>query len=365
LSPIVEVVGARPNFMKVAPIHRHLANTTHLSPLLVHTGQHYDWGMSEVFLRDLGLPQPDLELGVGSGSHAEQTAQVMLRLEPYLAEIRPAAVVVVGDVNSTVAAALTAAKLHIPVAHVEAGLRSGDRTMPEELNRIVTDALSDLLLVPSREATENLIREGIADEKIHLVGNVMIDTLDALLPMARKSRILSSLGLEPMGYLVATLHRPSNVDEDSSLDRVVEALQLTAKHLPTVLVAHPRTQQRLRQTGMLPKGGRLDTLRLVEPLGYLDFIRLLSACRGVLTDSGGIQEEATVLGVPCLTLRTSTERPITVEYGMNTVVGLDINLIEKSVRQIVETERVPGQRPPLWDGKAAQRIVAVLADRFA
>jgi UDP-N-acetylglucosamine 2-epimerase (non-hydrolysing) len=335
----VTVAGARPNFMKVAPVHRSMLAAGTFSHTFVHTGQHYDWEMSEVFLRELGLPQPDFELGVGSGSHAMQTAQVMTNLEPVLERLEPDLVIVVGDVNSTVAAALTAVKLQIPVAHIEAGLRSLDRTMPEEINRIVTDSISDLLFAPSLDGVENLRTEGVTEEKIHFVGNVMIDTLDALLPKAMESDVLDRLRLDDRGYLLVTLHRPSNVDTDASLDAVSSLLVAAAR-----LAAHLET------------GG----VRTIEPVGYLDFLRLESSAAAVLTDSGGIQEETTVLGVPCLTLRETTERPITVTRGTNRLVGLDVERITSVVEGITRGPRPPSSRPELWDGHAADRIVSIL-----
>jgi UDP-N-acetylglucosamine 2-epimerase (non-hydrolysing) len=361
---VVEVAGARPNYMKVAPIHRALLGAGGFRPLFVNTGQHYDWEMSEVFMRDLGLPEPDHELGVGAGSHAEQTAQVMARLEAVLLEEQPTLVLVVGDVNSTLGAALTAAKLTIPVAHVEAGLRSFDRTMPEEINRVVTDVVSDLLFAPTQEAVDNLLAEGIPPERIYLVGNVMIDTLEALLPRARESDVLSRLGLDAGGFLLTTLHRPSNVDGDSSLRLVVDVLSSAAREMPVILVAHPRTRKRLDHTGLTPlldKGG----VRVIEPLGYVDFLGLMSSSAGVLTDSGGIQEETTILGIPCLTMRDRTERPITVTQGTNEVVGLDRERIESAVRRMVAGRPVPLGRPDLWDGRPAERIVSVLLERYA
>jgi len=360
MSTIVEVAGARPNFMKIAPVHRALLASGGFRPVFVHTGQHYDRQMSEVFMRDLGLPSPDFELGVGSGSHAEQTAQVMLRLEPILLKERPRMVVVVGDVNSTLGASLTAAKLTIPVAHVEAGLRSRDRTMPEELNRLVTDVISDLLFAPTQEAVDNLLSEGISPARIHLVGNVMIDTLESLLPKARESDVLHRLGLDTGRFLVTTLHRPSNVD-GSSLPVVVDVLSSAARDIPMVMVAHPRTGKRLHQTGLLARleeGG----VRVIEPLGYLDFLGLMSSSAGVLTDSGGIQEETTVLGIPCLTMRDRTERPITVTEGTNEVVGLDRERIVEAVRRIATGPPTEPRRPALWDGRAAERIVSILCD---
>ncbi|HEY3209188.1 MAG TPA: UDP-N-acetylglucosamine 2-epimerase (non-hydrolyzing) [Actinomycetota bacterium] len=361
---VLEVAGARPNYMKVAPIHRAMLNAGGFAPLFVHTGQHYDWEMSQVFMRDLGLPTPDVELGVGSGSHAEQTAQVMLRLEPVLLERRPDVVVVVGDVNSTLGAALAAVKVQVPVAHVEAGLRSFDRTMPEEINRLLTDAMSELLFAPSPDAVANLAAEGIAREKIHLVGNVMIDSLESLFRRAQDSDVLDRLGVKPGEYLVATLHRPSNVDGDASLRLVVDALSMAAASLPVLLVTHPRTRKRLAQAGLSERVAS-DGVQLLDPLGYLDFLCLMSRAAGVLTDSGGIQEETTVLGVPCLTLRDRTERPITVTEGTNQVVGLDRERIEEAVRRLANGQRLEPRRPALWDGCAAERIVDVLGPRFS
>jgi UDP-N-acetylglucosamine 2-epimerase (non-hydrolysing) len=364
---VLEVAGARPNYMKVAPIHRAMLAAGGFEPLFVHTGQHYDWEMSKVFMQDLGLPAPDVELGVGSGSQAEQTAQVMLRMEPVLLEHRPDVVLVVGDVNSTLGATLAAVKLLVPVAHVEAGLRSFDRTMPEEINRVLTDVVSELLFAPSSDAVANLVAEGIAPDRIHLVGNVMIDSLDALFPRAQGSDVLDRLGVDPGGYFVATLHRPSNVDGDAALRQVVDVLSLAAASLPVLLVAHPRTRKRLSHAGLSHRVTS-DGIRLVEPLGYIDFLCLMSRAAGVLTDSGGIQEETTVLGVPCLTLRDRTERPVTVSEGTNEVVGLDGARIGEAVRRLADGDAGAGgrrPRPELWDGCAATRIVEILRDRFA
>ncbi len=354
----VNVVGARPNFMKMAPLHRAMAASDAFATCLVHTGQHYDVSMSDVFFRDLGLQEPDVDLDVGSGTHSEQTARAMVGLERVLTDVSPDLVVVVGDVNSTLAGALTAAKLRIPVAHVEAGLRSYDRTMPEEINRVVADVLSDLLFAPSSDAVENLRREGIPDERIHLVGNIMIDSLEACLERPAASMILEDLALEPREYFLTTLHRPSNVDDPEALAAVVRILSQVRRLLPTVLVAHPRTSRRLTGTRSMQRLVA-NGVRVIEPLGYLDFLKLLAHASAVLTDSGGIQEEATVLGIPCITLRDRTERPITVTQGTNRVTGLDLDAILEAARDALSGGAKPS-RPPLWDGHTAQRIVDVL-----
>ena len=335
-----------------------------ISPYLVHTGQHYDWEMSAVFLRDLGLPDPDVELDVGSASHVQQTAQVMLRLEPVLSERRSDVVVVVGDVNSTLGAALAAVKLGVPVAHVEAGLRSRDRTMPEEINRLVTDTVSDALFAPSRDAVDNLRAEGTTEKRIFLVGNAMIDSLERILPRAVRSQALARLAVRPGAYFVATVHRPSNVDNPSDLARVVDVLHEAGRRLPVLLVAHPRTARRLEEArsgqGLPPS----DRVRILPPLGYVEFLGLVRSAAGVLTDSGGIQEETTVLGVPCLTLRENTERPITVTEGTNEVVGLNREVVKDRVDLILDGRWKRGQRPDLWDGHAGERIADVLVNRY-
>ena len=318
MKKIVHVVGARPNFMKVAPVIEALKDDASLQQVLVNTGQHYDDTMVGAFFRDLALPPPDRDLGVGSGSHAVQTAKIMIGFEEVCLAERPDLVVVVGDVNSTVAAALVAAKLPVPIAHVEAGLRSFDRTMPEEINRIVTDQLSQLLLTPSADANENLRQEGIPAERIHLVGNIMIDPLLRFLPKAGFDRISGRFCLQQREYAVLTLHRPSNVDEPATFGSILEAIDVIGDQMPVVFPAHPRTQQRIAEFGL---SGRLRRAVVCEPLGYLDFLSLMSHARIVLTDSGGLQEETTVLGIPCLTLRENTERPVTVTCGTNRVVG--------------------------------------------
>lgn len=351
---VLHVVGARPNFMKVAPVVRALSDAG-FHQTLVHTGQHYDQAMSDVFFHELEIPQPDVNLGVGSGSHAQQTAAIMTGLEPVLLERKPRLVMVYGDVNSTVAAALVCAKLLVPVAHVEAGLRSNDRTMPEEINRLVTDQLSDLLFTPSQDADQNLAREGIPPERIHLVGNVMIDTLVRLLPRALERE---ENGF-PQRYALVTLHRPSNVDDPEMLRRILTAMLSANKDLPVVFPVHPRTRQRIAQFGLATKG-----LYLCEPLPYLDFLALQSKAVVVLTDSGGIQEETTFLGVPCLTVRANTERPITVEIGTNILVGNDMDEFRKQLLKILEGNAKKGAIPPLWDGNTGERIARVLKDYF-
>jgi len=353
---VLAVAGARPNFMKIAPLLRELRAREAFETTLVHTGQHYDAAMSESFFRDLGIPEPDLDLGVGSGPHGRQTARVLEAMEALLLERRPDAVVVVGDVNSTLAAALAAAKLGIPVAHVEAGLRSFDRSMPEELNRLLTDAISDWLFTTELAAGENLRREGIAPEKVHFAGNVMIDTLRAHLERARGLGTLERLDLQPGGYAVLTLHRPSNVDDAERLRSLFAVLEEIQARLPVVFPVHPRTRQSIATL----LGGESPRLRLTEPLGYLEFLRLLADARLVLTDSGGIQEETTVLGVPCLTLRENTERPVTVTQGTNTIVGTDPDAIRAAATKVLEGEARRGRVPEGWDGQAARRIVDVL-----
>jgi UDP-N-acetylglucosamine 2-epimerase (non-hydrolysing) len=359
---VVEVAAARPNFMKVAPVHDALRRNSGLEPVLVHAGQHYDPTMSDVFFRDLGLEDPAILLEIGSGTHAEQTARVLTRLEPQLVSLAPAVVVVVGDVNATLGAALCAAKLQIPVVHVEAGLRSFDRAMPEEINRVMTDAISDLLLAPSDDAVLNLVNEGHPDERIAMVGNVMIDSLEALRPRAEESDIVERLGLNRGGYIVVTMHRPSNVDDADDLEDLVQILIQAQRIRPVVFPVHPRTRAALEKTSGLAhlqsKG-----VRMLDPLGYVDFLALQANSAAVLTDSGGIQEETTVLGVPCLTMRLTTERPITVSHGTNQVVGRDLTAIVEALTDVVERPPQP-RRPPLWDGHTAIRIVDLLEQRY-
>jgi len=368
---VLNVVGARPNFMKIAPLIREMRKHPGITPLLVHTGQHYDVKMAGQFFEDLQIPLPDVSLDVGSGTHAVQTAEVMKRMEPILVRERPDLVLVVGDVNSTMAAALTAVKLHIPIAHVEAGLRSGDRTMPEEINRIVTDAVSDYLFVTEESGTRNLMAEGVAKSKIFEVGNVMIDSLEASRRLWGPSTMLGRLGLQRGHYAVTTLHRPSNVDNVTVLKGLVQSLLEVARRLPVIFPIHPRTKKALEAMGDLGPGlyfGAPPTpangVHCMDPIGYLDFMSLVANARLVLTDSGGIQEETTVLGVPCLTLRENTERPITVTHGTNRVIGSSPKRILEEAANALDTPIRPLPPPPLWDGHASERIVRVLQEQI-
>lgn len=354
---LLAVAGARPNFMKIAPLLRELQGRPGFETLLVHTGQHYDAAMSSNFFRDLGIPEPDVNLGVGSGSQAEQTAEVLRKIEAVMLQHRPDAVVVVGDVNSTLAASLAAAKLCIPVAHVEAGLRSFDRTMPEEVNRLVTDVLARWLFTSEPSGGENLAREGAPAAHVHFVGNIMIDTLRANLAKARAIDVLGRLGLEAGRYAVLTLHRPSNVDDADRLGALFAVLEEIHEQIPLVFPVHPRTQASIARL----LGGRSPRLLTTEPLGYLEFLRLLADAKLVLTDSGGVQEETTVLGVPCLTLRVNTERPVTVTQGTNQIVGQDPARIREATLAILAGRGPKGRIPDLWDGTTARRIVDVLA----
>jgi UDP-N-acetylglucosamine 2-epimerase (non-hydrolysing) len=358
---IVNVVGARPNLMKIAPLMDAYAGRDGIDALLVHTGQHYDDNMSDLFFRQLGIPEPDLNLDVGSGSHAVQTAEIMTAFEPVVREHRPDALLVVGDVNSTIACGLVAIKLGVRLVHVEAGLRSFDRSMPEEINRLLTDAISDLLFCTEKSGVENLRREGVAEEKIHLVGNVMIDTLLRHSARAQESQVLGELGLRERDYAVLTLHRPSNVDDPGVLAGILEGIEVVQSEMPVVFPAHPRTREAIRQLGLSARLEQLANVRVLEPIGYLDFLKLMSSARLVLTDSGGIQEETTILKVPCLTLRENTERPVTVELGTNQVVGCDPDRIRAAYRRVMEGGSSVSQKPPLWDGRAAERIVEVMA----
>jgi UDP-N-acetylglucosamine 2-epimerase (non-hydrolysing) len=354
------VAGARPNFMKIAPLLKALEGDRDFDITLIHTGQHYDDNMSGQFFRDLGIPEPQFHLEVGSATHAQQTAEIMRRIEPVLENLRPTAVVVVGDVNSTAAAAMVAKKLGIDVVHAEAGLRSFDRSMPEEINRIVTDSIADLFLVTEESGRVNLLHEGVSAERIHLVGNLMIDSLRQNLERARNSQIADKLGIRGKRYGVVTLHRPANVDDPAALAEILGALGVIAQALPLLWPLHPRTRARLADSGMEIGSG----IRLLEPLGYLDFLSLEADAALVLTDSGGIQEETTVLGVDCLTLRDNTERPVTVELGTNRLAGTKKSSILAAWEEMKHLSRAK-QIPPLWDGQAGQRSREVLRQHYA
>lgn len=359
---VINVVGARPNFMKVAPIVAAMRRRpAKFLPFVVHTGQHYDASMSDSFFRDLELPEPDTHLGVGSGSHAAQTAAVMERFEPVVLREKPDWVLVVGDVNSTIACALVCVKLGVKVAHVEAGLRSRDRTMPEEINRLLTDQIADLLFTPSLDANDNLLSEGIPRERIRFVGNVMIDSLQQNLTAARAQHTRERLNLNDIDYALLTLHRPSNVDLRESFERILDALEAIAAKLPILFPVHPRTRKTIAELGLSERVESIKDLRTVEPLGYLDFLNLSSSARLVLTDSGGIQEETTALGIPCITLRENTERPITVEMGTNVVVGTDTRKIVAAANAALNgSAKKALHQPPLWDGQTSERILNAL-----
>jgi UDP-N-acetylglucosamine 2-epimerase (non-hydrolysing) len=347
---ILHVVGARPNFMKAAPVMRALRERG-VKQTLVHTGQHYDANMSDVFFLQLAMPEPDVNMGVGSGSHAKQTAEVMARFEPVVLERKPDVVLVYGDVNSTVAAALVCAKLLVSVGHVEAGLRSFDRTMPEEINRLVTDQLADFLFTPSEDGDINLRREGVSPEKIHRVGNVMIDSLVRLLPAAMQC---NGNGL-PERYALVTLHRPANVDDSRVLKRILESLLAINKDLDVVFPVHPRTRQRIAEFGI-----DVCHLHLLEPVPYIEFLALQSRATVVITDSGGIQEETTYLKIPCITMRDNTERPITITMGTNVLVGSDIGKLRTELSKVLDGKATSCAIPPLWDGRAGERIADIL-----
>jgi UDP-N-acetylglucosamine 2-epimerase (non-hydrolysing) len=369
---ILNVVGARPSFVKIAPLIAEMDRQPEVRPILVHTGQHYREAMSDQFFGELGIRQPDFDLGVGSGPHAAQTAEIMKRIAPVMIDVRPDLVVVVGDVNSTLAAALTAVKLGLPVAHVDAGLRSFDRTMPEEINRVLTDAISTELFVTEQSGMENLLREGLSVDHIHFVGNVMIDALLTFRPVwEERARIIGRrLGLEPgHSYAVLTLHQSSNVDDPSRLAALLDGIQALPRHMPVVFPVHPRVLPRLAghdlvlSDGDSPTGSREKRLICLEPLAYLDFIALVSMARVVLTDCGGTQDETTILRVPCLTLRKTTERRVTVTHGTNRVIGTDPRRIAPEVLRILDDPPRPTTSPPLWDGRAACRIVEIFLSR--
>ena len=356
------VVGARPNYMKIAPLYRAMVRERACTPILVHTGQHFDKAMSDIFIDTLELPPPDIHLQVGPGTPAQQIARILLKLELVLEEVEPDVIVVVGDVSSTLAAALVAATVGVPVAHVEAGLRSRDWSMPEERNRVLTDRLSRYLFTPSADADENLKAEGIEPDRIFRVGNVMIDTLDWVLPRLPRVATRKEYGIPEHAFALVTLHRPSNVDDAETLAELVESLESLSERLPVFFPVHPRTQQRLGEFGISVHGG---SIRLLPPLGYPEFVTLLSEAALVLTDSGGIQEEATVLGVPCLTVRENTERPITLKYGFNELVRADKGAIIAAADRALSRKPEHPRRPPLWDGNAASRIVRILCEGHA
>jgi UDP-N-acetylglucosamine 2-epimerase (non-hydrolysing) len=360
---LLHIVGARPNFMKLAPVLLAGRSVPEISQRVIHTGQHYDRDMSDRFFEELGIPRPDQNLDVGSGSHAQQTAAIMARLEPVLERDRPTWVMVYGDVNSTMAAALVAVKLGIRIAHVEAGLRSRDRSMPEEINRLVTDQLAHLLLTPSRDADQNLLAEGISSDRIEFVGNVMVDTLLRLRTQARALGMPARLGLNGGPYIFVTLHRPSNVDSRETLDELLAALATVAQRMPVVFAVHPRTRSRISEFGLEATAG---DVRLLSPLGYLETVGLMEQSALVLTDSGGLQEETTVLGIPCLTARPNTERPVTVTQGTNRLVASTRAAVTTAVETVL-AEQARGsfspRRPELWDGHAAQRIIDALVRR--
>ncbi len=361
MKKIISVVGARPNFIKIAPIHKaFLLFPNQVQHLICHTGQHFDRKMSSVFFDELEIPKPDFSLGVGGGSHAEQTARIMMAFEQVLLQEKPDLVIVPGDVNSTLAAGLTAAKLHIPVAHVEAGLRSFDRNMPEEINRILTDEISDLLFVTEKSGVENLLREGVDETKIFFTGNVMIDSLVHYLPKIDAADILNHLGVQKQSYVLSTFHRPSNVDFPDRLKELLENMRRLAKTIPVVFPVHPRTRHNIKQFGL--EGILPENIILLDPVGYIDFLALTKDAAVVLTDSGGIQEETTFMGVPCVTVRDNTERPVTCDVGTNFLVGRHYAKAVDKALEIIHGNRKKGKIPELWDGNAAERITQIIAD---
>jgi len=359
---VILVVGARPNFMKVGPVYFALKDNSLFTPYLVHTGQHYDVNLSKVFFDHLGFPKPDRYLGVGSGTHGVQTAKIMIQFEKVLFEEKPDAVLVAGDVNSTIACALDAVKMHIPVAHLEAGLRSFDRKMPEEINRILTDSISQILLTPSPNGNENLMNEGISPEKIYFVGNAMIDSLKKHEKEAENSNIINKLNLEKDGFGLITLHRPSNVDKVENFKKIIKAFSHIQKSLPLIFPIHPRTVKMIKKFSLQDEFDKMKNFQFVEPLGYFDFLKLEKYAKVVLTDSGGIQEETTVLNVPCLTIRDNTERPITITQGTNKLVGTDTEKIIAETDKILRGNNKKGQIPDKWDGNTAQRVVKVFKE---
>jgi UDP-N-acetylglucosamine 2-epimerase (non-hydrolysing) len=358
------VAGARPNFMKIAPLIKEMKKDDVFQPLIVHTGQHYDEQMSKLFFDHLKIPTPDINLGVGSASHAVQTARIMIEYESVILDEKPLLTLVVGDVNSTIACSLVSVKLGVPVAHVEAGLRSGDRSMPEEINRILTDSISDYLFVTEESGVINLKKEGIADEKVFFVGNVMIDTLKSHIKEADKSEILDTLQLKKWEYAILTLHRPSNVDNLESFSELLKAIDHVQKKIPIIFPVHPRTRNQISLLKLDNQIKEMTNFILIDPLGYLDFMKLMMHSKLVMTDSGGMQEETTVLGIPCITLRNNTERPVTITEGTNILAGIKSDDIIKVVDNIFSNKVTKNQIPKLWDGRAASRIVKILKDKF-
>jgi len=357
---VANIVGARPNFMKIAPIHRRMQESPLFEPVLIHTGQHYDEKMSKTFFVDLEMPEPDVYLGVGSGTHATQTAAVLVETEKILLELKPDVLIVVGDVNSTLAAALAATKLHIPVAHVEAGLRSFDRNMPEEINRLLTDSISDFMFVTEQSGLDNLAHEGVPEDKVHFVGNVMIDSLCFNLEKADRIPVFEQYKLEPQKYALMTLHRPSNVDDEKVLRGILSALKNIQQHIPVLFPIHPRTRKMISQFGLDDEIAEMPQFLFVEPLGYLTFLNLMKNSRFLITDSGGIQEETTYLRIPCITLRENTERPVTVDIGTNQLVGMQPDRILMAFEKAMNGSFNDAKIPELWDGNASQRIVNIL-----
>jgi len=359
MKKIISVVGARPNFIKIAPIHRSFQRySDDIKHLICHTGQHFDEKMSKVFFDELQMPKPDYYLGIGGGSHAVQTSRIMVEFEKILLEEKPDLVIVPGDVNSTIAASLVASKLHIPVAHVESGLRSFDRKMPEEVNRVLTDHISEYLFVTEKSGLSNLEDEGIDSRKVYFTGNVMIDSLVNFMPHIDKSEIVNELGIERGKYVLATFHRPSNVDEADSLSRLISAINEISKLRTVVFPIHPRTRNNLKKYGLYDKIG--DNIIVLEPIGYIDFLSLTKNAELVITDSGGIQEETTYLGVQCITVRDNTERPITSEIGTNHMIGTDFNKVIIAAKDILSGNLKDGVVPDLWDGKASERITDIV-----
>lgn len=362
---ILNIVGVRPNFMKVAPLHRAFKNHPKIISKIVHTGQHYDTNMSDVFLEQLQIPKPDYYLGVGGGSHTEVTAKTMLEFEKVILNENPDLVIVVGDVSATLACTLVAKKLHIPVAHVEAGLRSGDSLMPEEMNRMVVDKVADYLFVTEKSGLENLKRDGICDKKIFFVGNVMIDSLKYYLNKANQTSILEDLGIQRNNFVIVTMHRPANVDSVKGLRAILEILENTAKHQKVVFPIHPRTAKNIKVFGLEKRLNSIKNLILIKPQGYLEFLQLMKNASVIITDSGGIQEETTFLQVPCLTFRKTTERPVTVEIGTNQLLSdLNPDTVDDKLKEILSGKISKGQIPPLWDGKTAERISEILVSKF-